>query len=610
MRRIKDVSSKVSGFHGKTIALIAACVFLFSFHDSRSGSAAQKKEINFTQESIRAHHQALVGIASRAGGLKMGIHLNDAGKKAADYLRAGYRKAGLRNVRFEEFTPNRWWPEKYGITVLGDKKTPDVKLAAYPLWNSGKGSGKAAEVVYAGFGTSGEFRGLDVKGKVVLIDMKRILHFIASYKYTGALKRAQEKGAVGVIVAETRIASPSGNELGTAGPIKDQKGGKPDLFPLPVLSVGRADGELLKARLNKGHVKAVLTLEYSLKPWPAVNIVGELPGNGSIDEYIIVGGHYDSWFNGAIDNLASQASLLEMAKYFAAIPQAKRNRHMIFASIFGHEFGNDAMGHAAFVERRANIRDKITCFVNIDGSGSNGWEERDDSGTILPTGMDDKAGIFTSSWALTALARKAVYPYAKGPWGQYPLNSFVADLAGPISNAGFPVLLIISKHIYYHSMLDSIDRITSDQVYRRTLMNIDIINGLLDSPKGYYMSVDTNPNRKLKKGEKAGKDLTPADMPRAPKPMLEGPPKDLSFHIIPSTARIFSPVIVWPGFWRTDDIIFAENISWNFGIPFWNTNKIATGTIFLIPGNRTIKMTVTDSQGRKTTVKRKVRITW
>lgn len=112
-------------------------------------------------------------------------------------------------------------------------------------------------------------------------------------------------------------------------------------------------------------MKAILTLEYSLKPWQAVNIVDELSGNGSIDEYIIVGGHYDSWFNGAIDNLASQASLLEMAKYFPAIPQAKRKRHMIFASIFGHEFGNDAMGHAAFVERRANIRDKITCFGTL-----------------------------------------------------------------------------------------------------------------------------------------------------------------------------------------------------------------------------------------------------
>lgn len=36
----KDVSSKVLGFKGKPTALIAACVFLFSFHDSRSGAAA------------------------------------------------------------------------------------------------------------------------------------------------------------------------------------------------------------------------------------------------------------------------------------------------------------------------------------------------------------------------------------------------------------------------------------------------------------------------------------------------------------------------------------------------------------------------------------------
>lgn len=597
------------GFFRKAAAVTAAlaCAAIFPF--SRDGSAAPQKNLPFTPESIRAHHQALVDIAEKAGGLDMGIRLNEAGKKAADYLLAGYKKAGLKNVRFEEFYPNRWWPEKYGVTVVGDKKSPEVKLTAFPLWNCGGAKNVTAEVVYAGYGTSGEYRGLDVKGKVVLIDMRRILHFIASYNYTGALNKARDKGALGVIVAETRIATPSGNELQTAGPIKNQKGGKPDLFPLPVFSVGKGDGKLLKERLKAGPVKVRMNLEYSLKPYRAVNIVGELPGNGKVDEYVIVGGHYDSWFNGAIDNLASQASILEMAKYYALLPKEKRDRHMIFASIFGHEFGNDAMGHAAFVERRAGIRDKTTCLVNIDGSGSWGYEENE-AGVILPTGMDDKSGIFTSSWALTALARKAVYPHAKGPWGQYPLNSFVADLGGPISESGIPVLLIISKHIYYHSMLDTIDRITPDQVYRRTLQNLEIINGLLASPKGYYISVDTNPNRKLKKGEKPAADLKPEDMPKNPKPWVDGPPKDLSFHIIPGKARVFSPVIVWPALWNADDIIFSDNISWNFGVPGWNTKKIATGTIFLVPGKKKITMTVTDSKGRTTTVSRTIRIKW
>jgi hypothetical protein len=595
------------GCSHKNILTTVFCMVFFLF--AYECWAASSQNLAFTAETIRAHHQALVDIASEAGGLNMGIRLNEAGKKAADYILGEHKKSGLQNVRFEEFTPNRWWPERYDLTVVGDKESPEMKLNAFPLWHCGPARDLVSEVVYAGFGTPGEFRDLEVKGKTVLIDMKRILHFIPSYQYTGALQKAIEKGAVAVILAETRIESPSGNPVGSAGAIKNQVGQTPKLYPLPVFSLGQKQGDKLRELLSKASIKVKMNLEYSLSPGRAVNIIGELPGNGSIDEYIIVGGHYDSWFNGAIDNLGSQASLIEMAKYFAGIPQAKRNRHMIFVSIFGHEFGNYEMGHAAFVERLGGIKEKVTCFLNIDGSGSWGWEEKEDTNIILPTGMDDKSAIFTTSWALTALARKAIFPYAKGPWGQYPLNSFVADLHGPLTEAGFPVLLLISKHIYYHSQLDTLDRITPDQVYRRTLMNIDILNGLLDSPKGYYLGVDTNPNRKRKEGQKPMADLTPKDMPRNPQPWMEDGPRDLSFHIIPSKVRVNSPVIVWPAFWYSDDILLPDSISWDFGIPGSNSEKMVAVTSFTSPGKKKISMTVTDMKGRKTTVNREIEVT-
>lgn len=609
MKVKKNNTSSVfpSGNQKPILTTVFFCLVLALF--THECWAAPSQNLTFTAESIRRHHQVLVNIASEAGGLNMGIRQDEAGKKTADYILAEHKKSGLHNVRFEEFTPNRWWPERYDVTVLGDKESPEMKLTVFPLWHCGRANDLVSEVVYAGFGTTGEFRDLDVKGKTVLIDMKRILHFIPSYQYTGALQKAIEKGAVAVILAETRIESPSGNSVGSAGPIKNQVGQTPKLYPLPVFSLGKKEGDRLRELLSKSSVKVKMNLEYNMSPGQAVNIIGELPGNGSIDEYIIVGGHYDSWFNGAIDNLGSQASLIEMAKYFASIPQAKRNRHMIFVSIFGHEFGNYEMGHAAFVERLGDNKEKVTCFLNIDGSGSLGWEEKDDTNLILPTGMDDKSAIFTTSWALTALARKAVFPYAKGPWGQYPLNSFVADLHGPLTDAGFPVLLLISKHIYYHSQLDTLDRITPDQVYRRTLMNIDILHGLLDSPKDYYLSVDTNPKRKRKEGQKPMADLTPKDMPRNPQPWIEGGPRDLSFHIIPSKVRVDSPVIVWPAFWNSDDILLPDSISWNFGIPGTNSEKMVEVTSFNVPGKKNISMSVTDMMGRKTTVSREIEVT-
>jgi len=596
------------------VMLLAFSAFSHAVTNEKDPLDQSVREFGITPEFIRVHHQALVDIATNAGGLDSGIRLNEAGREAVEFLFRGYQEAGLNNVRFEEFYPNRWWPEQYDLAVIGGSGRPDQKLKAFPLWSCEGANNLELEVVYVGYGTSGEFRGLDVKGKAVLVDMKRILHFIPSFNLTKALDTAKEKGAKAVIVAEAIVDAPTGDPVGKVGDIKEQKGTEPRLYPVPAFSISKSDGQILKKRVDAGPTKVRMNLKYSLSPGTARNLVGELPGNGKTNEVIIIGGHYDSWFDGAIDNLGSQASLLAIAKYFSRIPQAQRNRTLLFVSLFGHEYGvNTEMGHAAFVEKRSDLQGRVTCFLNIDGSGSWGWEEKDDTGEILPTNADDKGGVFTTSWALSAISHRAVYKYAKGPWGQYPLNSFVADLYGPISGAGWPCLLLISKHIYYHSPLDTIDRITPDQVYRRTLLNISVINELLESPAGYLIRADTNPNRKSKEGDSAKADLTPDKLPQNPYPWTKGAPTDLSMNIVPLKPHVFSPVITWVSYFKADAVETAENIRWGFGnlLGLVKPPKphLVSGSMYFLPGTKKISMTVTDSKGRSSSITREITVT-
>jgi len=594
----------VGAFGKAVVCMVTGLLLAISQFSADVAAEIEPKDV-ITPESIRVHHQALVDISTRAGGLDSGIRLNKAGKEAADYLLNGFKKAGLVNARFEPFYPNRWWPESYDVTIIGDSGVPNQQLISFPLWHCERADNLELEIVYAGFGSAGEFRGLDVEGKAVLIDMTRLLHFIPSYRVTKALETIKEKGGKAVIVAESRIGSPSGNPVGDAGDIKNQKAQKAELYPLPVFSIGKSDGLKLKTRIASGPTRVRLNLQYTLAPTTAYNVIAELPGNGKVDETVIIGGHYDSWFDGAIDNLGSQASLLEMAAYFNRIPQANRDRNLMFVSLFGHELGNDAMGHAAFVEKRSDILGKITCFLNIDGSGSWGWEEKGDSGEIYATNTDDKGGIFSSSLALSSLAHKAIYRHSPGTWVQMPTNFFVADLHKGIAETGMPVLLLISKHIYYHSTLDTIDRISPEQVYRRSLVNIDIIKDLMNSPPGYYTGVDTNPHRVLKPGETAKPDLTLEQLPENPTPWRTGPPAELAMHVIPPEPKVFSPVIVWGGYWTSDSVLKPDGVSWDFGgiLGLKGPKKaFYGGTMYFLPGDKKISMTVTDSQGRSTTV--------
>ena len=276
-----------------------------------------------TPESIRHHHEALVDISSKAGGFNSGVRLNEAGELIARYLRDGYKNAGLENVRFEPFYPNRWWPEEYDLTIVGNSDMPDQKLETFPVWYCEKADNLELEVVYAGFGTAGELRGLKIKDKAVLVDMKRMLHFVPSWhkELNKVMEKLKKGGAKAIITAETRIETPTGAIIGNPGEIKTQKAQKAILFPLPVFAVGKSDGEKLRETIRAGKTIVRMNLKYTLNQTTAFNIVAELPGNGKIDEYLIIGGHYDSWFDGALDNLGSQAALLEMARYFGQIPQ-------------------------------------------------------------------------------------------------------------------------------------------------------------------------------------------------------------------------------------------------------------------------------------------------
>ncbi|MGI6318275.1 MAG: M28 family peptidase [Dethiobacteria bacterium] len=79
-------------------------------------------------------------------------------------------------------------------------------------------------------------------------------------------------------------------------------------------------------------------------------MVFELPGNGSTDEVILVGTHYDTGhFTGAVDNNGSVALMIKWAEYFAGKPKESRNRDMIFAWCLGHDFDLNS-GHYQFAE--------------------------------------------------------------------------------------------------------------------------------------------------------------------------------------------------------------------------------------------------------------------
>ena len=132
------------------------------------------------------------------------------------------------------------------------------------------------------------------------------------------------------------------------------------------------------------------------------------------------------------------------------------------------------------------------------------------------------------------------------------------------------------------------EKITPDQVYRRTLMNIDVIRKLLDSPAGYPMAVDGNPNK--------DRDVKVIS--------------DVSIEVFPTTLKAGSMVIAWPGMWNSNLIIRPDGFAYDFGDrtpPV--VDKVATGHVYQKPGTYTITITATDIAGRSGKASQQVTVT-
>jgi Zn-dependent M28 family amino/carboxypeptidase len=111
------------------------------------------------------------------------------------------------------------------------------------------------------------------------------------------------------------------------------------------------------------------------------NIVAVLPGTDLANQYVLIGAHYDHLghncrdlrpnddiCNGATDNAASVAAMLELAREFVAAPTAPR-RSIIFAFWDREEDG--LLGSKFYAQNPLRPLAQTVAYVNLDILGSN-----------------------------------------------------------------------------------------------------------------------------------------------------------------------------------------------------------------------------------------------
>lgn len=265
--------------------------------------------------------------------------------------------------------------------VRGEKETAKIIISGkerpvniLALGNSvGTGAkGLTAEVV--------EVKSLDklaelgekvIKGKIVFfnrpMDQTKLTTFSA---YGGAVDQrvggaseAAKYGAIGVVVRTVGTAQDDFPHTGTLRY-------KEDLPKIPAVAISTNDANLLYEMLTanpmlKFHFQSNCEM---LPDVLSYNVVGEIKGSTNPDEYIIVGGHLDSWDvgDGAHDDGTGCVQSIEALRLFKALNI--RPKHTIRAVMFMNE-ENGLRGGNEYARVAKEKKEKHIAALESDSGG-------------------------------------------------------------------------------------------------------------------------------------------------------------------------------------------------------------------------------------------------
>lgn len=292
--------------------------------------------------------------------------------RATEWAVAKIRAYRIENVRLEPFTMDAGWQRGTASGAMLSPMSRPLNVASLgwaPSTPPGGVEGQVALVADVSADAL-QSRAEELRGKIVLIDTSKI--YAEGYgKAESKLRAAWQTFAEdGVLAVMTTDRTPN-NVINAHAGLWGSK-----LVPLPGIELGMEDSRLIQRLAVRGPVKVHLNVENKTSGQMTVNnVVAEIRGRERPEEWILVGGHLDSWDfgTGAQDNGTGSVSVLEVARAMVAAGRPPR-RSVRFVLWGGEEEG--LLGSTAYVQAHKNELAKCIAVLNTDnGSGHpKGWK--------------------------------------------------------------------------------------------------------------------------------------------------------------------------------------------------------------------------------------------
>ncbi|MDR0852249.1 MAG: M28 family peptidase [Clostridiales Family XIII bacterium] len=311
-----------------------------------------------------AENLSVIGDDPITGGRSAG---SPAELEAAQFIAQTMKDIGLENVTMDKVNCDGWTFKGASLEYINAAgEVSKAILGGYQT--TIVADRENLPIVWLGKGTAIDYEGIDVKGKLILIEYDSDNDWwINLPAYQAMLHGAKAVVAVRIMEQEIEDRISSNDIRGPAN--------------APALAISREDAERIKEAIDvsgyeAGGVRQInvrLTADSQVIPGVKTNNVwGEIPG--TTDEVIYFAAHYDGYYHAFFDNAIGVGLMIDMAKAFIQSGY-KPHKTLRFIATGAEEWGrissNSDQMTAAF-EQFTNVRpdwaDTAFVLVNVAGA--------------------------------------------------------------------------------------------------------------------------------------------------------------------------------------------------------------------------------------------------
>ncbi|MHA3964518.1 MAG: M28 family metallopeptidase [Candidatus Thorarchaeota archaeon SMTZ1-45] len=280
--------------------------------------------------------------------------------QAANYLYGCLKDYGFSHVEKQSFDVHGWNPKSCRVRITKPIEK-ELESALFPHGKSESIEGLLSPVDWE-IDENESSASLFGKGRVAFSEWGPDTYLSPRYTYLRAVKLGYE----GIIVS----AKDEGNML----KVVVIPGG---LLKIPVVCITKEEGDSLLSLMNDGDVVVKIKTEVEISErLDSFNVVAILEGDRTTTEEIVIGAHYDSWFQGAADNCAPVAIVLELARIFQNHAKSGNvpRRTIRFLFYGAEESGTDNFyfwlnGSRAYVRNNKESVARTIAVLSLDSTG-------------------------------------------------------------------------------------------------------------------------------------------------------------------------------------------------------------------------------------------------